>query len=107
MQFTIQLGNISVEASDTDPTLLKKAKKHLPHALEYLGKRIAQEAWKTIEEPFSRSPVKFDRLRYNKSKFISDKTAEFTKKATVTYKNNLTKDIFEQLQKQRNMKADR
>jgi hypothetical protein len=107
MKSTVQLGTISVEASDTDAVLLKKAKKHLPHALECLGERIAQEAWNTLEKSFRNSPVKFDRSRANKSKFISEKTAEFIKKATVTYKNNITKNIFEQLQKQRSMKADR
>jgi len=41
--FTVRIGEIAVEASDTDQVLLEKARKHLPTALQRLGEKAGKE----------------------------------------------------------------
>ena len=103
--FTVQLGDIPVEASDTDAILLTKAQNHLPQALKRLGEKAGQEAWATMERELRNSPLKLNRSSSEKAKFIREAAAEFVKTATAADKKNVVETIFEQLQQQRNAKA--
>jgi len=103
--FSVNLGDISVEASDTDDILLQKAKNHLPQALKRLGEKAGQEAWATMERGLRNSPLKLNNSSTGKAKFIREAATEFAKTATAAEKKNITESIYEQLQQQRNAKA--
>lgn len=46
--FTVNLGGIHVDPSDTDETLRAKAEAHLPEALRRLGEKAGQEDRKSV-----------------------------------------------------------
>jgi hypothetical protein len=99
--FTVRLGEISVEESDTDKILLEKARQHLPHALKRLGEKAGEEAWRTLEDGLRNSPLKLDRSSSDKAKFVQDTAREFAEKVTSSEKDDLVQNIFEQLREQR------
>ncbi len=99
--FTVRLGEISVEESDTDKILLEKARQHLPRALKRLGEKAGEEAWRTLEDGLRNSPLKLDRSSSDKAKFVQDMAREFAEKVTSSEKDDLVQNIFEQLKEQR------
>ena len=101
--FTVQVGDIFVEASDTDDILLKKAQTYLPRALKIIGEKMAQELWANMEREFSNSSIKFSNSE--KVKFIRENGANYVRKATVADKQDLVETIVEQLKQQRNDKS--
>ena len=103
--FTVTLGEIPVDASDTDATLRKKAQNHLPEALRRMGEKAGQEAWATMERELRGSPLKINGSSSDKAKFIRDAAAEFVSTATADDKKNLVQSIFDQLREQRDAKA--
>lgn len=102
--FTVPLGDIPIEASDTDETLRSKALNHLPHALNRLGEKAGQEAWTAMERELRHSPFTFNRSSSDKAQFIRETAAEFVETSTAPDKNALVESIFEQLQHQRDAK---
>ena len=103
--FTVQLGDIPVDASDTDGILLAKAQNYLPQALVRLGMKAGEEAWTTMEREFRKSPLKVAFSSSEKAQFIRKTAAEFTKTATPAERKNIIETIFEQLQQQRSAEA--
>lgn len=96
MKLNVDLGNIPVDASDTDEDLRQKAKSHLPIAQQKLAKAAAEQTWKAIEKE---GKGFIDTSYSAKSKFIRETERDF--KLSASEKSDLETDIFEQL------KADR
>lgn len=101
----VRLGEVPVEASDTDETLRKKAEDYLPQALKLLGEKAGQEAWETIQRELRNSPLKLSSSSAERAKFIREAAAEVAKTATAADKQDIVESIFQQLQEHRDCKA--
>ena len=95
----ISLGNISVEASDSDETLMQKARQHLPVALRKVGERMGEETWTTMEKSFRNSIIKLKSA--DKGPHVRDSGEQYARNADAATRKQLVQTIFEQLQTQR------
>jgi hypothetical protein len=95
---TVNLGDVHVDASDTDVQLLTKAERHLPEALNRVGERVALEAWDAIQREL-RGMI--SNSSSDKSSFIREKAAEYARNASNTYRREIVSTLVEELKKKR------
>lgn len=104
----VDLGNVSVQASDTSEILLKKAQQHLPTALMRIGERVGLETWtatqRGLQQGLRGSSLKLTTSAGEKAKFIRDAGREYARTASASDKQQVLQDIFEEIQKQRDAK---
>lgn len=93
--FNVRIGNIPVEASDTDEILLRKANNFLPEAMRKTGEGAAETIWNSLGSMVQRS---------EKSKFIREKADEFVRTASHSDRQVVLNQILDQLKADRNAK---
>jgi hypothetical protein len=103
--FDVSLGQIPVDASDTDEALRKKAEAHLPEALRRMGRKAGEEAWATMQRELRASAFKMSSSSSDREKFIRESAAEFEHNASAADRARVLQTIFDQIQQQRDAKA--